>query len=101
GWEAGFLAPLPVSRLWGVGKVTGAELESMGIRTIGQLARIPAAHLEGRFGQHGPGLLDLARGHDERRVEPDGSPKSMGAEETFERDTPDVKLLRATLREHR
>jgi DNA polymerase-4 len=99
GREAEFLAPLPVSRLWGVGKVTGAELEGMGIRTIGQLARIPAAHLEARFGQHGPGLLDLARGQDERRVEPDGAPKSMGAEETFGRDTRDVELLRATLRE--
>ena len=99
GREAEFLAPLPVSRLWGVGKVTGAELEGMGIRTIGQLARIPAAHLEARFGQHGPGLLDLARGLDERRVEPDGAPKSMGAEETFGRDTHDVDLLRATLRE--
>jgi DNA polymerase-4 len=99
GREAEFLAPLPVSRLWGVGKVTGAELEGMGIRTIGQLARIPAAHLGARFGQHGPGLLDLARGHDERRVDPDGAPKSMGAEETFGRDTRDVELLRATLRE--
>src|SRR5262249_50090838 len=39
------------------------------------------------------------RGHDERRVEPDGAPKSMGAEETFGRDTRDVELLRATLRE--
>jgi len=99
GREAEFLAPLPVSRLWGVGKVTGTELEAMGIRTIGQLARIPAAHLEARFGRHGPGLLELARGHDERRVEPDGVPKSMGAEETFGRDTRDVELLRATLRE--
>jgi len=98
GREAEFLAPLPVSRLWGVGKVTGDELESMGIRTIGQLAQIPAAHLESRFGQHGPGLLDLARGLDDRCVEPDAPPKSMGAEETFGRDTHDIELLRATLR---
>ena len=98
GGEAEFLAPLPVSRLWGVGKVTGGELESMGIRTIGQLARIPPEHLEARFGQHGPGLLDLARGLDDRTVEPDAPPKSMGAEETFGRDTRDVDLLRATLR---
>ena len=99
GREAEFLAPLPISRLWGVGKVTGTELESMGIRTIGQLAQIPAAHLEARFGQHGPGLLDLARGLDDRSVMPDAPPKSMGAEETFGRDTQDVELLRATLRE--
>jgi DNA polymerase-4 len=98
GGEAEFLAPLPVSRLWGVGRVTGAELEAMGIRTIGQLALTPAAHLGARFGKHGPGLLALARGLDDRAVEPDAQPKSMGAEETFERDTRDVELLRATLR---
>ena len=60
GQEAEFLAPLPVSRLWGVGKVTGSELEAMGVRTIGQLARIPAAHLVARFGEHGPDLLNLS-----------------------------------------
>jgi len=98
GGEAEFLAPLPVSRLWGVGRVTGAELEAMGIRTIGQLALTPAVNLRARFGKHGPDLLALARGLDDRAVEPDAQPKSMGAEETFERDTRDVELLRATLR---
>ena len=98
GGEAAFLAPLPVSRLWGVGRVTGAALEAMGIRTIGQLGLIPAANLTARFGKHGPDLLALARGVDDRPVEPDAAPKSMGAEETFERDTRDVQLLRATLR---
>jgi DNA polymerase IV len=78
--------------------VTGAELEAMGIRTIGQLALTPAANLRARFGKHGPDLLALARGLDDRAVEPDAQPKSMGAEETFERDTRDVELLRATLR---
>jgi DNA polymerase IV len=98
GREALFLAPLPVSRLWGVGKVTGAVLETMGIRTIGQLALTPAAHLAARFGKHGPDLLNLARGLDDRVVETDAPSKSMGAEETFERDTHDVDLLRVTLR---
>ena len=98
GNEALFLSPLPIGRLWGVGKVTGAELETMGIRTIGQLALTPAAHLEARFGKHGPDLLALARGLDDRVVEPDSPSKSMGAEETFERDTRDADLLRATLR---
>jgi DNA polymerase-4 len=98
GGEAEFLAPLPVSRLWGVGRVTGAEIEGMGIRTIGQLALTPAANLRARFGKHGPDLLALARGLDDRAVEPDAQPKSMGAEETFEHDTRDVEVLRATLR---
>jgi len=98
GGEAAFLAKLPVSRLWGVGRITGEELERMGIQTIGQLALTPAASLLARFGKHGSDLLALARGWDDRPVEPDAAPKSMGAEETFERDTRDVELLRATLR---
>ena len=98
GTEAEFLSPLPVGRLWGVGKVAGAELHAMGILTIGQLAQTPALHLAARFGQHGPDLLGLAQGLDDRPVEPDAPPKSMGAEETFERDTRDVERLRATLR---
>ncbi|HET7875144.1 MAG TPA: DNA polymerase IV, partial [Methylomirabilota bacterium] len=51
GSEAAFLAPLPVSRLWGVGRVTAGQLEAMGIRTIGQLAAVPEAHLRARFGR--------------------------------------------------
>ena len=99
GGEAAFLAPLPVSRLWGVGKVTAAELEAMGIGTIGQLAAIPASHLEARFGRSGALLRALARGVDERPVEPFAPPKSMGAEETFDRDHRDAEWLRATLRD--
>ncbi len=98
GEEGEFLSPLPVGRLWGVGKVAGAELQAMGILTIGQLAQTPAAHLKARFGPHGPDLLQLARGLDDRPVESDAAPKSMGAEETFDRDTRDVELVRATLR---
>jgi len=98
GREAAFLAPLPISRLWGVGRVTGAELQSLGILTIGQLASLPPATLEARFGSHGPALAELARGHDDRPVEPFGTPKSMGAEETFGVDHLDVERLRVTLR---
>ena len=98
GAEAAFLGPLPIVRLWGVGKVTAAALESIGVRTIGQLAVIPEAHLQARFGASGVGLLGLALGHDDRPVEPFAPPKSMGAEETFERDHRDVERLCATLR---
>ena len=98
GDEARFLAPLPISRLWGVGRVTGADLEAMGIRTIGQLAATPAPHLHARFGRNGGFLIELALGRDARAVEPDAPPKSMGAEETFDRDHRDIERLRATLR---
>jgi DNA polymerase-4 len=99
GAEADFLAPLPVSRLWGVGRVTGASLEEMGISTIGQLASLPLQYLEARFGSGGRSLQDLALGRDDRAVEPFAAPKSMGAEETFGRDHRDVERLAATLRE--
>jgi DNA polymerase-4 len=99
GTEADFLAPLPVSRLWGVGRVTAEGLEAMGLQTIGQLAAVPATYLEARFGSSGPALQALAHGHDERAVEPFAPPKSMGAEETFGRDHRDAERLAATLRE--
>jgi DNA polymerase-4 len=99
GTEADFLAPLAVSRLWGVGRVTGAGLEAMGVSTIGQLAAVPVAHLAGRFGEGGRALHDLSLGRDDRAVEPFAPPKSMGAEETFGRDHRDVERLAATLRE--
>jgi DNA polymerase IV len=98
GGEAAFLAPLPVSRLWGVGRVTAAGLETLGIQTIGQLASLGPAALEARFGSQGPALAELARGHDDRPVEPFAAPKSMGAEETFGADHRDIDRLRATLR---
>ena len=98
GTEADFLAPLPVSRLWGVGRVTAGGLEAMGLSTIGQLAAVPAAYLEARFGSSGRSLQDLAFGRDDRLVEPFAPPKSMGAEETFGHDHRDVERLTATLR---
>jgi DNA polymerase-4 len=99
GDEARFLAPLPVSRVWGVGRVTASDLESMGIRTIGQLAAVPPGHLRARFGSAATLLSALAHGVDDRPVEPFAAPKSMGAEETFERDHGDTERLRRTLRE--
>jgi len=99
GTEPDFLAPLPISRLWGVGRVTEAGLEAMGISTIGQLAAVPVAYLEARFGQSGLALHALSLGLDDRAVEPFAPPKSMGAEETFGRDHRDVDRLAATLRE--
>ncbi len=98
GGEARFLAPLPVERIWGVGRVTAGALRELGFGTIGQLQRVPRAVLARRFGKHGEHLHDLALGRDERPVEPFGVPKSVGAEETFGVDTTDAGLLRTTLR---
>ncbi len=82
-----FLAPLPVSRLWGVGKVTEGALASLGIHRIGQLADAPEALLATALGHgHARDLRALARGEDAREVVADEEAKSIGAEETFEVD---------------
>jgi DNA polymerase-4 len=89
-----FLRPLPVERLWGVGKVTGEALQAMGIETLGQLAVYPAEALVARFGEAGAALGALARGEDERPVVPEREPVSIGHEDTFDRDIADRELLR-------
>ena len=98
GGEPEFLAPLPIERLWGVGKATAKELQALGIATIGQLQRVSPRALATRLGPHGPDLLELAFGHDARAVEPFSPPKSMGAETTFGRDCHDPARLEETLR---
>ena len=98
GREPEFLAPLPIERLWGVGKATAKELQTLGVATIGQLQRLAPAVLAARLGPHGPDLLALAFGRDARPVEPFSPPKSMGAETTFGRDCRDVATLEDTLR---
>jgi DNA polymerase-4 len=98
GQEAAFLAPLPVERIWGVGRATAGELRALGVRTIGQLQRLPSDALVRRLGPHGAHLHELAFGRDITPVEPSALPKSMGAETTFGRDCLDVETLRRTLR---
>lgn len=97
GEEADFLAPLAIRKMWGVGKVGEAELKRMGIQTIGQLARTPTELLVKRFGTAGEELWRLAHGVDDRPVLPWAPPKSIGAEETFARDTADTSLIERTL----
>jgi DNA polymerase IV len=88
-----FLAPLPASRLWGVGPRTDEQLQRLGLRKIGDVARADAAYLEAQLGSAGPWLRDLANGIDPREVEPDVAAKSIGAEETFDEDLEGEDLL--------
>ncbi len=81
-----FLEPLPVERLWGVGRVTLARMHQLQIRTIGDLARHDAGDLRSRFGSFGPHLYELANGRDPRSVVADWQRKSYGEENTFEHD---------------
>ena len=93
GQEAVFLAPLPIRRLWGCGEVTARELATLGVTTIGELTRLPAAELRARFGVHGDGLWHAARGIDDSPVTPEHEEKSLSREETFAQDISDPSLL--------
>jgi len=97
GEEAVFLAPLPVSRLWGVGPQSRQALADYGVTTIGQLAALPDGTLRRRFGTHGHDLALRARGIDPSPVVTGQAPKSIGHELTFNRDVDDPARLEATL----
>jgi DNA polymerase-4 len=97
GGEQAFLDPLPVGRLWGVGRVAGRAFVQWGIRTIGQLRRMPEDLLVSRFGSAGEHLWQLAHGQDARPVVPEHKAKSISHETTFERDIHDREVLRAWL----
>ena len=94
-----FLEPLPVSRLWGVGKVSNRDLAAMGVHTIGDLRRLPEDLLVSRFARTAVHLLRLARGIDDRRVVPDRDAKSISHETTFAIDIDDAEVLRSWLLE--
>ncbi len=94
-----FLDPLPVGRLWGVGRVSNRSLDQMGIRTIGQLRRLPVEVLRERFGISGEHLWQLAHGADDRSVVPDHRAKSISHETTFAVDIGEPEVLRAWLLE--
>ena len=81
-----FLAPLPVERLPGVGKVMQRKLASLGIAAIADLRAFDAGELESRFGRYGRRLHELSLGIDERPVTPDRPTLQISSEDTFERD---------------
>jgi DNA polymerase-4 len=95
-----FLAPLPVSRLWGVGPVAEARLLAAGLRSIGDLARSDGERVEALLGRHGLELWRLARGEDPRLVDPARAAVSISEESTFAGDVSDPSLLQATALTH-
>ncbi len=99
GTEAEFLAPLPVRALPGIGPKTGALMEHLGVRTIGDvLGPQFEPSLRQRWGGRLYALQALARGFDGEAVVSDRSPKSVSHETTFEQDTEDLAMLGETLR---
>jgi DNA polymerase IV len=94
-----FLDPLPVGRIWGVGRVTCQQFDRLDIATIGQLRKLELPFLQTKFGEQAEHFWKLARGIDERRVVPDREAKSISHETTFAADIDDPEILRAWLRE--
>jgi DNA polymerase-4 len=82
----GFLLPLPVGRIPGVGKVTGEKLANLGAQTVRDLRTLDLSVLDDHFGRYGRRLHELALGIDDSPVVPDRPTKSLSVEDTFERD---------------
>jgi DNA polymerase-4 len=99
GKERQFLAPLPIEKLWGIGKVTQKDLSALNVKTIGDLSRLPKDLLQRRFGQQGLQLYFLSKGIDDREVQAARKIKSLGREETFSQDILDkAKAQKEVLR---
>ena len=92
------LAPMPVTKLWGVGAAMAAKLERDGLRTIGQVAKLDRRALVDRYGEMGLRLHDLSHARDGRAVRPARTRKSVSAETTFREDFGDGERLRPVLR---
>jgi DNA polymerase-4 len=95
-----FLHPLPVSELWGVGPKTNEELQRLGLRTVGEIAKTPLETLKRALGEGaGESLYELAWGRDFREVITDSPEKSISAAETFAYDLEDrEEIFRELLR---
>jgi len=93
-----FLHPLPVGALWGVGQKTEEALLRLGLRTVGDLAHVPAKTLQRALGAAaGAHLHALSWGRDPRRVVPNEPEKSTGHEETFSTDIDDPVVIHREL----
>jgi DNA polymerase IV len=94
---AAFLAPKPVTLIFGVGKMAQQRLARDGLRTIGDLQRAGESELRRRYGVEGARLARLARGLDDRPVRAEREAKSISAETTFDHDIADFRPLELRL----
>lgn len=92
-----FLDPMPVTRLWGIGKQTAPRLRALGILTVGQLRRADETALQPALGNRVQHFQRLARGEDDRPVETSRPDKSISHEVTFDADIVDAAELLAEL----
>ena len=92
-----FLAPRPISLIYGVGKVFAETLRKDGLITIGQLQSEPPENLMRRYGETGARLARLARGEDSRRISSNGEMKTVSSETTFNNDISSLDALSTEL----
>jgi DNA polymerase-4 len=92
-----FLDPLPIKKMWGVGKVTQEALFHLSIHTFMDLRQMPVEVLEKKFGKHGSHMHQLSMGIDERDVVTFHDVKSIGHEDTYSKDIFDLKLAKREL----
>jgi DNA polymerase-4 len=92
-----FLAPRPVTAIWGVGKAFEKRLMADGITRIADIQARDLHALASAYGSMGSHIWHLARGIDSRKVEPHGDAKSISAETTFETDIADLARLERAL----
>jgi DNA polymerase-4 len=93
-----WLAPMPVSRLWGAGQKTEPRLHALGLRTIGDVAAADPKLLVAKLGKLGLHFYTLAQAQDPRRVDGHRPSKSIGSEQTLEKDVCDKAEIKLHLR---
>ena len=93
-----FLEPMPVRKIPGVGPKTEQELLGFGVKTIADLKKFSLAQMKTFFGKWGEGLYEKARGRGETELAEEREAKSIGAEETYDKDTLEPDSIFATLR---
>lgn len=97
GNEKGFLAPLSIMKIPGIGKQTGYKLLKMGVETVKVLSEIPVELMQNLLGKNGTELWRRANGIDESPVIPYHEQKSISTENTFQQDTIDIDFLQSQL----
>jgi DNA polymerase-4 len=95
-----FLAPLPIEKMWGIGPKTAPRLRALGFATLADLARADEKSLERTLGSWGAHVHALARGEDDREVDPHGVAKSIGTEVTYEEDLSEREAIERSLLDH-
>ena len=94
-----FLDPLPIKRIWGIGKVTEQKFHALGVRTVGDLRNLTERSMRSQFGVNSQHFWNLARGIDSRSVVPDRHAKSISHETTFATDIYEIETLHAWILE--